>query len=72
MDAKVENKKVKVGDWVGFKCDTEQSGQIIKIEKGSNFRYNGMTLTLKDEDGFRGDYIGGMTETEVYSNDCWL
>jgi len=72
MDAKVEGKIVKVGDCVGFKCDVEQSGEIVKIKFDSNSRYNGAVLVLKSEYGFCGDYIGGQTETEVYANDCWL
>ncbi|MCK5016709.1 MAG: hypothetical protein KAS32_06495 [Candidatus Peribacteraceae bacterium] len=62
--ASVEGKKVSVGDYVSFKCDIEQSGKIAKI--------NGSTLTLTNENGFDGGYIGGDTETEVDTDDCWI
>ena len=29
----VHDVEVKVGDWVGFKSDIEQSGQIVEIKK---------------------------------------
>ena len=67
--ATVNNKKVKVGDWVSFKADVEQCGKIIKIK--------GSILTLQagdnEDDGntFDGDYIGGSSTTEVRASDCW-
>ncbi len=56
---------IKVGDWVGFKCDIEQYGKIKSIQRGRN------TLILTNEDGFDGDYIGGDTETLVSFEDIW-
>jgi len=55
---------VKVGDYVGFKCDIEQGGKIIKIE--------GNSLTLQNENGFSGEYIGGDTITVEQASDCWV
>ena len=64
----IEGKEVKVGDWVGFKCDIEQSGQVSKIEKvGSN-----IWLTLTNEYGFEGGYIGGQTVTKIHKADAWV
>lgn len=60
----VEGKIVKVGDWVGFKSDIEQSGKIIKIK--------GKELTLENLNGFSGDYIGGQTTTVELASDCWI
>ena len=61
----VEGQTVKVGDWVGFKCDIEQSGQIYKIE--------GTRLYLRAGfDGFEGGYIGGNDTTVEESSDCWI
>lgn len=60
----VEGKIVKVGDWVGFKSDIEQSGKIIKIK--------GKELTLENLNGFSGDYIGGQTITVELASDCWI
>jgi hypothetical protein len=60
----VEGKEVKIGDWVGFKCDIEQGGQIKDI--------NGTRLTLENKNGFYGEYIYGKTEYDILAKDCWL
>jgi len=65
--AYVDGQGVGIGDWVCFKSDIEQSGQIIKIKKGF-----GDTLVLENLNGFQGDYIGGETITQVSARDCWL
>ena len=61
----VDGQVVKVGDAVGFKCDIEQCGEIVRI--------SGSTLTLKARShyGFEGDYIGGEEFTTVNARDCW-
>tara|TARA_R110000772_G_scaffold151116_1_gene261873 strand:+ start:1101 stop:1319 length:219 start_codon:yes stop_codon:yes gene_type:complete len=57
--------EVKVGDYVCFKCDIEQSGQITDI--------TGEMLTLKSgADGFCGGYIGGSYVTTERASDCWV
>lgn len=61
----VETRKdVKIYDYVCFKCDVEQAGQIVAIK-------NGM-LKLYSEYGFHGDYIGGARYTEQRAIDCWV
>lgn len=55
--------EVQVGDYVGFKCDIEQGGQITAID--------GDTLTLSNPNGFHGDYIGGQTVTTETADRCW-
>jgi len=65
---KVKNKwdeefDVKVGDWVGFKCDIEQSGKVMAIR--------GDAVHLENKSGFDGDYIGGDTSTTVSMDDIW-
>ena len=65
--ATVDGKTVKVGDWVGFKSDIEQSGQIVEIKKS----YMGHSLVLENRHGFQGDYIGGETITTQLARDCW-
>jgi len=55
---------VKVGDYVCFKSDHEQSGQIVKIE--------GDRLTLESSSGFGGDYLRGASRTVVSAHDCWV
>ncbi len=52
------------GDYVCFKCDIEQSGQIVKIKNGT------LVLTTGDN-GFHGDYIGGNHYHEIATSDCW-
>lgn len=54
---------VKVGDYVGFKCDIEQYGRIVEID--------GDNLTLESAGGFHGDYIGGQTHTVETADRCW-
>jgi len=56
--------KVEVGDTVWFKSDVEQRGEIIEI--------NGDSLTLRNPQGFRGDYLRRATETIEHADDCWL
>jgi hypothetical protein len=62
--ALVEGKEVKVGDFVGFKSDIEQYGEITAIK--------GNTLTLYHPDGFDGEYIGGENYYIVDCRNCWL
>jgi transcription elongation factor len=69
MKAMVEGQEVKVGDWVGFKSDIEQSGQIVEIKKTVCF---GVSLVLQNNNGFSGDYIGGETITTQLARDCWI
>jgi hypothetical protein len=68
MNAIVEGQTVKVGDWVCFKSDIEQSGQIVEIKSS----YMGKVLVLENKNGFHGDYIGGDTITTEEASDCWL
>ena len=66
--ALVEGQEVKVGDYVGFKCDIEQSGRIEKITRD----HYGVTLHLVNEHGFEGGYIGGETTHQERAEDCWV
>jgi hypothetical protein len=66
--AKVEGQTVAIGDWVCFKADCEQSGQIIDIKSS----YMGQALVLENKAGFHGDYIGGDIITTQEASDCWL
>ena len=66
--ATVEGQTVKIGDWVGFKSDIEQSGKIVDIKQ----TYAGTSLTLENTSGFSGDYIGGDTITTELARDCWI
>ena len=67
--AMVEGKVVKVGDWVGFKCDIEQGGQIVDIK---NAGFGRTVLVLENKNGFIGEYIGGETRTEEDADRCWV
>ena len=66
--AQVDGVTVRIGDWVGFKSDTEQSGRIVAIKQ----TYAGTSLTLENGCGFSGDYIGGDTITTELARDCWI
>ena len=66
--ATVDGQTVKVGDWVCFKSDIEQSGKIVAIKQ----TYAGTSLTLENLNGFSGDYIGGQDITTELARDCWL
>ena len=66
--AQVDGIEVKIGDWVGFKSDIEQSGKIVAIKQ----TYAGASLTLENPSGFSGGYIGGETITTELARDCWL
>ena len=68
MKALVDGQEVKVGDYVSFKCDIEQCGQIVEIKQS----YMGASLVLENKHGFHGDYIGGSTITTELARDCWL
>ena len=59
--------KVFVGDFVGFKSDTEQSGKITEI-RGNGKRAR---LDLHDPNGFSGDYLRYSTEACMDADDCW-
>jgi hypothetical protein len=63
--ALVDGQRVKVGDWVCFKSDIEQSGRITAI-------LNGNRLVLENPNGFQGDYIGGLETTMQSAVDCWI
>ncbi len=69
LTAYVEGQGVGIGDWVSFKSDVEQSGQIVKIR---NSLFGGTELVLENFNGFQGDYIGGATQTVQRAIDCWL
>ena len=70
MTVFVGGKKVKVGDWVGFKSDIEQYGRITQVKQGV---YLGQYyLTLENPRGFSGEYIGGQKVTVERNNDCWV
>lgn len=59
--------EVKVGDYVGFKCDIEQTGKITKIEN----HYGRVSFHLHNPDGFSGDYLRYATDTIQDADRCW-
>lgn len=63
--ATVNGQRVKVGDWVSFKSEVEQSGKIEAILSGNR-------LVLTNPNGFQGDYIGGLEATIQSAQDCWI
>lgn len=69
LTAYVEGQGVGIGDWVSFKSDIEQTGQIVKIK---NSLFGKTELVLENFHGFQGDYIGGQTQTVVRAEECWI
>ena len=65
----------KVGDWVSFKCDVEQSAQVIEVKKVPDPRRFGrpriVYVVAAPLDGFSGHYIGRYDTHEVDADDCW-
>ncbi len=59
---------VKIGQWVGFKSDTEQNGRISKIRDKGQGLYE---LTVVNPDGFPGDYLRYATCTTIFSDRVW-
>ena len=64
--ATVDGQRVQVGDWVSFKSDIEQSGQITAILSGNRL------VLQAGANGFQGDYIGGLQTTIELASDCWI
>ena len=62
-----ETETRKIGDYVGFKCDIEQSGKIVEIKRGQW----GIVLVLENDNGFEGGYIGGDRTTTVDLDQIW-
>lgn len=67
--AQVEGQTVSIGDYVGFKCDIEQGGTITGIKRNC---MGNVELSLENEGGFSGEYIGGQTHTTELASDCWI
>jgi hypothetical protein len=70
--SKFELVEVKIGDWVGFKSDYEQSGEIVAIKKVDRGWSVGWQLTLRNEHGFGGEYLRYATECVMDAEDCWV
>jgi|APGre2960657373_1045057.scaffolds.fasta_scaffold05888_9 hypothetical protein len=62
--AEIDGREVEIGDWVVFKCDTENEGKVYDID--------GDTLYLEAGEDclFKGDYIGGQEKTQQAASDC--
>jgi hypothetical protein len=69
--AKVDGQVVKVGDYVCFKSDYEQTGKVAKIRKNM-FGYTELVLTTDSDGGFGGDYLCGADTTVAMASDCWV
>jgi hypothetical protein len=66
--ATVDGQTIQIGDYVGFKSDIEQSGQVVGIKR----TYMGVSLVIENKHGFSGDYIGRDTITTQLASDCWV
>lgn len=69
FNAVVDGHQVSIGDYVSFKQDVEQTGYIVRIDKNM---LGNITLTLRNDRGFAGDYIGGEMECFQLARDCWI
>jgi len=61
----------KVGDYIGFKYDVEQSGKITEVHPASRSRFGGYTpaeVTVIVEDG---GYVQGPTPVRMPCDKCW-
>lgn len=56
-------KNIRVGDYVEFKSDVEQGGRVLSILCE--------WLTLGNNDGFIGEYIGGDMTTRIHISDVF-
>lgn len=63
----IDGKEIRVGDCVGFKCDTEQYAPIESIRKSFGAIFFIVTATDYDEEGYEID----SGPLEVNSRDCW-
>jgi hypothetical protein len=71
QDRSGERRTFKVGDYVDFKSDIEQCGQITHINTATGYIDRCPELTLENPDGFPGDYLRYATTTIVRCDDVW-
>lgn len=69
--AQVDGQTVKVGDYVCFKSDYEQTGKVAKI-RTNLFGRTELVLTTDSDEGFGGDYLCGADTTVELASDCWV
>jgi hypothetical protein len=60
-----DGEEIEVGDFVGFKSDTEQVGEVIALLPDGKVK-------LYDGDGFSGDYLRYAKTTIEEAGRCWL
>ena len=68
-----EELTVKIGTHVGFKCDVEQTAEVVEIKWQSN-GYCGQRLTFvvkAPPDGFSGNYIGRDDYADIDAYETW-
>jgi hypothetical protein len=65
------NDVVKVGQYVCFKSDYEQTGKVAKI-RTNMFGRTELVLTTDSDEGFGGDYLCGSNTTVELASDCWV
>ena len=63
------NVVVKVGQYVCFKSDYEQTGKVVKIRTNL---FGRTELVLSTDSGFGGDYLRGADTTVELASDCWV
>ena len=60
---------IKIGDWISFKCDVEQSAKVVEIKR---YATGGRSYVVEaPADGFCGNYIGRADFHQVEERDMW-
>lgn len=64
--------QIKVGDYVSFKSDIEQSAEVVEIKTERRMYGPATVYVVKaPADGFSGHYIGRADFAEIDADDCW-
>ena len=63
-------KEIKVGTWIGFKSDVEQSARVVEIKEERRFSGR-VTIYVVEAplSGFEGEYLSGLKFAEIYSDE---
>lgn len=64
-----ERVTITVGKSIGFKSDIEQYATVTKIEAAGI--HGGYRITVRNPDGFQGEYLRGAKSTVLHSEECF-
>lgn len=65
-------KTIKVGTWIGFKNDVEQSAKVVEIKEESR-AFGRVTIYVVEAplSGFEGEYLSGLKFAEIYADEIF-